>query len=60
MSTPDPQLRVAALDVAGRLVAAINLDPPGDLQDLEEITLGLAERFTYWLDTGRRRPAGPR
>jgi hypothetical protein len=47
--------RARALLIAGIVVASAELDPPGDPGDLEEITIEMADRFTYWLATGRKR-----
>ena len=41
--------------MAGTIVAKVELDPPGDVNDLEEITIEMAQRFAYWIATGRKR-----
>jgi hypothetical protein len=52
---PAEERRCRALLVAALVVATAELDPPGDLADLEEITVEMADRFAHWLATGRKR-----
>ena len=52
-STPDPATRVIALGAAARLMAGAQLDYPDALvRDLEQITIGMANRWAEWIATG--------